>query len=145
MADSDIIALYSQELKLSDKEKDLQEDLLILDTVVQADDFFYSKNFQAAYDNYLKAYQFSSSNDKNTRIYIHRRLTSIENQLDMQQFLLPGDYLFQNGEYDEAEILYSKANKRAEVRNDAAKKLSDKMQAAFNDALKKCDDALAAA
>ena len=93
----------------------------------------------------LQAYQFSSSNDKNTRIYIHRRLTSIENQLDMQQFLLLGDYLFQNGEYDEAEILYSKANKRAEVRNDAAKKLSDKMQAAFNDALKKCDDALAAA
>ena len=116
----------------------------------------------------MNALKYSSGTDKEVRNYIQRRLHMIENRLDIQQFLLLGDYLFQNGEYDEAESLYLKAierastvhdnegrnsataalekvyDKRAELRKDAEQKLDAKKQAALNDALKRGDDLLAA-
>ena len=158
----------AQELKRNEDVKNIQEDLMILDNIVQADIAYNEKNYSLAYEDYMNALKYSSGTDKEVRNYIQRRLHMIENRLDIQQFLLLGDYLFQNGEYDEAESLYLKAierastvhdnegrnsataalekvyDKRAELRKDAEQKLDAKKQAALNDALKRGDDLLAA-
>ena len=158
----------ARELKLEQEEKDLQEDLMVLDNIVQAEEFFSGENYHAAYDNYLMALRYSDASSKNTRNYIQRRLDAIENHLDMKQSMMLGEYLFQNGEYDAAEDLYLIANqkavtlhdndsrekitvalekiydKRAEIRKDAEQKLNDKKQIAINDIMKKGDDLLAA-
>lgn len=160
--------ILSRELDLKDDEKKITEALLILDNIVQGDDFFISGNYHAAHDNYLKALRHSDTNYKNVQIYIQRRLNTIENSLEMEQFMALGEYLFQTGEYDEAESLYLKANKiaatlhnnsirqqvtdalekiydkRAENQKAAEQQLNTKRQAAINDAMKKGDDLLAA-
>ncbi len=158
----------AQDLGLKKEETDLQEDLMVLDNIVQAEEFFTGENYHAAYDNYLMALQHSNASAKNTRDYIQRRLNAIEGHLDIKQFVSLGEYLFQNGEYDEAENLYLKANKiaavvhdngmrdkitealekiydkRAELQKEAAEQLNTKKQAAISDAMKKGDDLLAA-
>lgn len=119
------------------------------------------ENYHAAHDNYLKALRHSDTNYKSVQIYIQRRLNTIENSLEMDQFMALGEYLFQTGEYDEAENLYLKANKlaatlhnnklrqkitesiekiydkRAELQKAAEQQLNAKRQTAINDAMKK--------
>jgi len=160
--------ILARELDIPQDEKMIEEILEILDNIVQGDDFFISENYHAAHDNYLKALQHSDTNDKKVYVYIQRRLNSIENALEMDQFMALGEYLFQNGEYDEAESLYLKANKiaatihnnavrqkitdslekiydkRAELQKESEQKLSSKRQTAINDALKKGDELLEA-
>ena len=158
----------ARELHRIDDESTLENELIILDSLVEADKFFVEKNYQSAYENYLKALRYSASNDKRLRQYIQRRLDALESQMNIQQFLSLGDLLFQNADYDGAESMYMRANseasllhdqedrekavaalekvydKRAELRKDATQKLDDKKQQAMSDAMKKGDDLLAA-
>ena len=158
----------ARDLDFEQEEQDLKEDLMVLDNIVQGEEFFSMENYHAAYDNYLKALQYSHASSKNTRDYLQRRIDIIEIYLDMSQFMLLGDHLFQNGDYDNAEAVYLKASqkastlhdnksrdmataalekiydKRAELRRDAEQKLNNKKQMAMNDAMKKGDELLAA-
>lgn len=158
----------ARELHRPDDESALENELIILDSLVEADKFFGEKNYQSAYENYLKALRYSVSSDKNLRQYIQRRLDALESQMNIQQFLSLGDLLFQNADYDGAESMYMRANseasllhdqegrqqavaalqkvydKRAELRKDAAQQLDGKKQQAMSDAMKRGDDLLAA-
>lgn len=160
--------ILAQELNLPEEESELKQNLIILDLLIRARDFFINKDYSSAYDDYLKAAEYSNGYGKNFQTYIHRRLNVIENHLDMQQFMELGDDLFKNANYDEAEAVYLKAlgraltvhdndgrekimaaieniyDKRAEIRKDAEQKLLERKKAAMTDLLKKGDDLLAA-
>ena len=142
----------SRELKLYEDEESITENLLILDAVTQANDFFDSGNYTSAYEYYSKALNYSSTTDKTVRDYIQHRLSLLESQLNLEQFMRLGDYILQQGYYDEAETMYSKARdiaatihdkdgydkavnaiagvyaKKAEQRKDAEDKLDKKKQ-----------------
>ena len=142
----------SRELKLYEDEESITENLLILDAVTQANDFFDSGNYTSAYEYYSKALNYSSTTDKIVRDYIQHRLSLLESQLNLEQFMRLGDYILQQGYYDEAENMYSKARdiaatihdkdgydkavnaiagvyaKKAEQRKDAEDKLDKKKQ-----------------
>ena len=142
----------SRELKLYEDEESITENLLILDAVTQANDFFDSGNYTSAYEYYSKALNYSSTTDKTVRDYIQHRLSLLESQLNLEQFMRLGDYILQQGYYDEAENMYSKARdiaatihdkdgydkavnaiagvyaKKAEQRKDAEDKLDKKKQ-----------------
>ena len=158
----------AKELEYKKDEDDLRDDLMLLDSVVLADDLFNNRHYNSAYEEYLKAMKFSHATDEKVREYIQRRLDRIEDQLNMDQFMGLGDDLFQKGEFDAAEGMYNKAierasalhdaegrtkafdaleqiyDKRAEIRKDADKQLEHKKQAAMSDAMKKGDALLAA-
>ena len=142
----------SRELKLYEDEESITENLLILDAVTQANDFFDSGNYTSAYEYYSKALNYSSTTDKTVRDYIQHRLSLLESQLNLEQFMRLGDYILQQGYYDEAENMYGKARdiaatihdkdgydkavnaiagvyaKKAEQRKDAEDKLDKKKQ-----------------
>ena len=108
----------SRELKLSDEEKSITTELLILDAVTQANTFFDSGNYTSAYEYYIKALNYSSTTDKGTRDFIQHRVSVLESQLNMEQFMRLGDYILQQGYYDEAEAMYSKAREIAATIHD---------------------------
>ena len=158
----------AKELRKPDDIAELENDLIILDSIVEADKLYNEKNYQSAYEDYLKALRYSDGTDKNLRHYLQRRLKVLESQMNVQQFMSLGDYLMQNSDYDGAEAMYMRASseaailhdqdgrnkaidalekvydKRAELRKDATQKLDDKKQKAMSDAMKKGDDLLAA-
>ena len=158
----------ARDLKMNDESESISEDVILLQTLIQADEFFSSLNYNSAYEHYLQALKYSGATDVVIRDYIQRQISFIETDLSAQQFMRLGDMLFQNGEYDEAEAMYNKAgeqaaiihdmngrekataaiekiyDKRAELRKDAEQKLEQKKQVALSDALKKGDDLLAA-
>ncbi|MBQ7628618.1 MAG: hypothetical protein IJS81_00155 [Selenomonadaceae bacterium] len=142
--------------------------LILLDKILQANELYMGGNYNSAYDNYLEALKYTSASNGKIRDYISQRMNEIENQMNLQQFMLLGDHLFQNENYDDAEAMYKKAmeeaaiihdqtgranavaalekvyDKRAEIRKDADQKLNDKKQIALADLLKKGDTLLAA-
>lgn len=158
----------SRELRLHDEEESITESVLILDAVTQANDFFDQGNYTSAYENYIKALKYSSTADKVTRDFIQHRTSVLESQLNVEQFMQLGNYVLQQGFYDEAEAMYRKASeiastihdkdgfdkamnaiagiydKKAQERKDAEQNLDKKKQTAISDALKKGDDLLAA-
>ena len=117
---------------------------------------------------FLKSSDMSLANDLIKKGEIETPLDIIEIYLDMSQFMLLGDHLFQNGEYDQAEAIYLRViqkaatlndnktrdkitdalekiyDKRAKLRRDAEQKLNNKKQTAMSDAMKKGDTLLAA-
>ena len=103
----------SRELKLYEDEESITSNLLILDAVTQANDFFDSGNYTSAYEYYSKALNYSSTTDKTVRDYIQHRLSLLESQLNLEQFMRLGDYLTKQGYDDEAEAMYSKARDQA--------------------------------
>ena len=103
----------SRELKLKEDEESITADLLILDAVIQANEFFDAANYASAYEYYLKAMTYSSATDKATRDYIQRRINFLESQLNIEQFMRLGEYLSQQGYYDEAEEMFGKAREQA--------------------------------
>ena len=158
----------SRELKLGEEEESITNNLLILDSVTQADEAFDKGNYTSAYEYYLKAMNYSSTTDKSVRDYIQRRISFLESMLNMSQFMRLGDYMLQQGYYDEAEAMYRRASeeavtihdrdsfdkandaiagiydKRAELRKNAEQQSQQKKQLALSDAMKKGDDLLAA-
>ncbi len=103
----------SRELKQKEEEESITSDLLILDAIIQANNFFDSGNYFSAYEYYLKAMKYSSTTDKVTRDYIQRRVNFLESLLDIKQFMQLGDYLFKQNFFDEAESMYDKAREQA--------------------------------
>ena len=87
--------------------------MLILDAITQANEFFDNGNYTSAYEYYLKAMKYSSTTDKDVRDYVQRRITFLESQLNIEQFMRLGEYLTKQGYYDEAEAMYSKARDQA--------------------------------
>ena len=147
---------------------DLKDDLMMLDNLLRAEEFFNNRHYQSAYEDYMRALQISDATNNTVRDYIQGRLDRIEDQSDMSQFMNLGDVLFRNGDYDGAEGMYIRASekasavhdvegrnaafdalekiydKRAELRKDALQQLDNKKQQAMADAMRKGDDLLAA-
>lgn len=145
----------------------LQENLIILDTLVKADEAYAAQDYQGAYHNYLKVMN-SSATSYDVKNYVQRRISNIEDRMNVDQFMNLGDYFFQQGKFDEAVAMYNRANeqavavhdqaareksvaaiekvydKQAQLRKDAEQKLDAKKQLAMADAMKKGDDLLAA-
>ena len=158
----------ARELRLHDEEESITENVMILDAVTQANDFFDQGNYTSAYEYYIKALNYSSTEDKVTRDFIQHRVSVLESQLNLEQFMRLGDYVLQQGYFDEAEAMYRQAahvaetihdkdgfdkamnsiagiyDKKAQQRKDAEQDLDKKKQIAISDALKKGDDLLAA-
>ncbi|MBQ9486931.1 MAG: hypothetical protein IJU91_03890 [Selenomonadaceae bacterium] len=103
----------SRELKMKDDEESITAELLILDSLTQANTFFDSGNYVSAYEYYLKAMKYSSAGDKVIRDYVQRRITFLESLLDINQLMRLGEYLLKQGYYDEAEAMYDKAREQA--------------------------------
>lgn len=160
--------ILAKELHNKDAETSLSDDLSLLDSIIQANEFLNAGNYYSAYDVYLNAIKHSSSMDKKMRDYIQRRLNVVETRMNLNEFLNLGDALFSQNNYDEAEAMYLKASeraaalhdadarakafaalekvyaKRAELRKAETDKLDDKKKVALSDTMKKGDDLLAA-
>lgn len=108
----------SRELKLHDEEESITENVLILDAVTQANDFFDQGNYTSAYEYYIKALSYSSTSDKSTRDFIQHRVSVLESQLNLEQFMRLGDYVLQQGYYDEAEAMFRRASEVASTIHD---------------------------
>ena len=158
----------AQDLGRDREEELLRSDLMLLDSVVEANDWFNNRHYNSAYETYLKAMRLSDANDVKMRDYIQTQLDRIEAQLNVTQFMNLGDDLFRNEDYDAAEGMYTKAadrastihdaegrdkafdaieqiyDKRAALRKDAEQKMDDKKKLAMSDLMKKGDDLLAA-
>ena len=158
----------AKDLRIKDDEIDLSNNLIMLDYIVQANDFLAAGNYYSAYDVFWNALKNSVGIDKSVRDYIQRRLDIIKNRMNMDEYMKLGDSSFQAGNLDEAEGLYSKAieraselhdsgtrekayaslekiyDKRAQLRKAASDELDAKKQVALSDALKQGDDLLAA-
>lgn len=158
----------AKELRIKNDEIDLSNDLILLDNLVQANEFMSAKDYFSAYDVYLNALKNAAGEDKSVRDFIQRRLDIIENRINMDEFLRLGDNFFNAENFDAAEGMYLKANeraselhdsdgrdkafaglekiynKRADLRKEAADQMNDKKEVALSDALKKGDDLLAA-
>ena len=160
--------ILAEELKRSDDEKDLGQNLILLDNIVQANEFLNAGNYYSAYDAYLNALKNSDVASKTILDYIQRRLNIIETRLNMDEFMGLGDVFFKQGDYDSAEGMYLKAvekagivhdndarskafaaiekiyDKKAQDKKAADEKMADKQQVALSDTMKKGDDLLAA-
>lgn len=160
--------ILAEELRREDDEKILSSDLILLDKIIQANEFLNAGNYYSAYDEYSNALKNSVGMDKTVESYIQRRMNLIETRMTMSEFLKLGEAFFQQGNYDEAESMYLKAidkadaihdndsrtkafaaiekiyDKRAALRKEAADKADEKKQVALSDALKRGDDLLAA-
>ena len=160
--------VLAKELRDKDGETDLNNNLILLDNIVQANEFLNAGNYYSAYDIYLNALKYSDVMDKNVLDYIQRRLNIIETRINMNEFMQLGDTFFSQENYDEAEGMYLKASekasevhdadarskafaaiekiyaKRAELRKAETDKMNDKKQVALSDTMKKGDDLLAA-
>lgn len=158
----------AQDLGRDKEEALLKSDLMLLDSVVEANEWFNNRHYSSAYEEYLKAMRMSEANDVKIRDYIQTQLDRIEAQLNMTQFMNLGDDLFRKGDYDAAEGMYNKAadrastihdpegrekafdaieqvyDKRAEIRKQAEQALDDKKKLAMSDLMNKGDDLLAA-
>ena len=108
----------ARELRLHDEEESITSNLLILDAVTQANDFFDKGNYTSAYEYYVKALNYSSTTDKVMRDFVQHRVSVLESQLNMEQFMRLGDYILQQGYYDEAEAMYSKTREIAATIHD---------------------------
>ena len=142
----------ARELKLEEEETSITENVMILDAITQANDFFDQGNYTSAYEYYNKALNYSATTDKATRDFIQHRHSVLESQLNLEQFMRLGDYVLQQGFFDEAEAMYRRAAnvastihdkdgfdramnaiagvyaKQAELRKDAETKLDKKKQ-----------------
>lgn len=160
--------LLARELRDKDNETDLSNNLILLDNIVQANEYFNAGNYYPAYDVYLNALNHSVATNKKVRDYIQRRLNIIETHMNLDEFMRLGESFFQQQNYDEAEAMYLKASekanavhdadarakafaaiekvyaKRAELRKAETDKMNDKKQVALSDTMKKGDDLLAA-
>ena len=160
--------ILAKELHDKDNETELSGNLILLDNIVQANEFLNAGNYYSAYDIYLKARKHSTAINKNVRDYIQRRLNLIETRMNMDEFIQLGDNFLQQENYDEAEGMYLKAvekanevhdadarskafaaiekiyAKRAELRKAETDKMNDQKQVALSDTMKKGDDLLAA-
>lgn len=160
--------VLAKDLRSKDDETDLGNNLILLDNIVQANEFLNAGNYYSAYDIYLNALKHSVATNKNVRDYIQRRLNIIETRMNMDEFMNLGDSFFSQENYDEAENMYLKASekataihdadarakafaaiekiyaKRADLRKAATDKMNDQKQVALSDAMKKGDDLLAA-
>lgn len=158
----------AKDLRIKDDEIDLGNNLILLDYIIQANDYLLAGNYYSAYDVYWNALKNSVGIDKSVRDYIQRRLDIIENRMNMGEYMRLGDSFFNAGNFDEAEGLYLKAidraselhdndarekayaalekvyDKRAQLRKTASDELEAKKQVALSDALKQGDDLLAA-
>ena len=157
----------ASDLNMEGEEAALQDNLIILDHLVKADEFYAAQNYQQAYYNYLKVLD-SSAVSYDVKDYVQRRTNNIEDRMNIAQFMNLGDYFFQQGKFDEAIAMYNRADeqaaevhdqparekavaaiekvydKQAELRKDAEQKMDAKKQLAIADAMKKGDDLLAA-
>ena len=156
----------AQDLRIENDKIDLSHNLILLDNIVQANDFLAAGNYYSAYDGYLNALKNSVGINKSVRDYIQRRLNILENRMNMDEFMRLGDSSFNANNYDEAESMYLKAadrasdlhdnegrekayaavekvyDKRAQLRKEASDKMKDQKQVAVSDALKAGDDLL---
>ena len=158
----------AEDLGREDDEKHLRSYLLVIDSIIRADELYEGKNFNSAYDVYITALKYTRLGDNMGYDYIQRRLSRAEEHISIDDFIELGDKHFDSGELDEAEKIYLKAkdkavsvrdpekkalamaaldkiyDKRAKNREDAEKKIEDNRKAAMADALKKGDALLAA-
>ena len=156
----------AQDLRIENDKIDLAYNLILLDNLVQANEFLAAGNYYSAYDGYLNALKNSVGSGKSVRDFIQRRLDILETRMDMNEFMRLGDSLFNANDFDAAEGMYLKAgerasemhdsdwrekayaalekvyNKRAQLRKEATDKMNDQKQVAVSDALKKGDDLL---
>ena len=159
--------ILAKELRDEDAQTDLKNNLILLDYLVQANEFLNAGNYYSAYDVYLNALKYSAGTDKNVLDYIQRRLDIVETRMNMDEFMSLGDTFFSQDNYDEAEAMYLKATekanaihdadarakafaaiekiyaKRAELRKAETDKMNDKKNVALSDTMKKGDDLLA--
>ena len=148
-------------------EQHMRNYLLIIDSIIKADELSESKHYNTAYDVYLTALNYSRKGDNMGYDYIQRRLSRVEEHIGVEDFIELGDKHFDAGELDEAEQEYLKAkdkaaavrdperkaeamaaldkiyDKRAKMREDAEKKMNENRQSALADALRKGDELLA--
>lgn len=159
--------ILAKELRDEDAQTDLKNNLILLDYLVQANEFLNAGNYYSAYDVYLNALKYSAGADKNVLDYIQRRLDIVETRMNMDEFMSLGDTFFSQDNYDEAEAMYLKATekanaihdadarakafaaiekiyaKRADLRKAETDKMNDKKNVALSDTMKKGDDLLA--
>ena len=159
--------LLAKELRDKNEETDLSNNLILLDYLVQANEFLNAGNYYSAYDIYLNALKYSSGTDKNVLDYIQRRLEIVETRMNLDEFMRLGDTFFSQENYDAAEGMYLKATekanaihdadsrskafdaiekiyaKRAELRKAETDKMNNKKEVALSDTMKKADDLLA--
>ncbi|MBR1729603.1 MAG: protein phosphatase [Selenomonadaceae bacterium] len=148
-------------------EQHMRNYLLIIDSIIKADELSESKHYNTAYDVYLTALNYSRKGDNMGYDYIQRRLSRVEEHIGVEDFIELGDKHFDAGELDEAEQEYLKAkdkaaavrdperkaeamaaldkiyDKRAKMREDAEKRMNENRQSALADALRKGDELLA--
>ena len=111
--------VLAKDLRSKDDETDLGNNLILLDNIVQANEFLNAGNYYSAYDVYLNALKHSVATNKNVRDYIQRRLNIIETRMNMDEFINLGDSFFSQENYDEAENMYLKASEKATAIHDA--------------------------
>ena len=160
--------LLAKDLRIKNEETDLSQNLILLDNLVQANEFLAAGNYYSAYDGYLNALKNSVGISKSVRDFIQRRLNILESRMTLNEFMRLGDSAFNAGNFDEAESMYLKAadraselhdsegrekayaavekvyDKRAKIRKETADQLNEKKQVAISDAMKQGDDLLAA-
>ena len=158
----------ADDLSREDDGKKLTDTLNLLDSIIQANDFFDKQVYDVAYAAYVQSVKFDVIGNKAVSSYIRRQLDNVSKHLDAEQFLQLGDKAFEDGELDAAEGMFLKArdkasqvgdsdrqakavaaleklyDKKAQDQKDVEQKIADKKKAAMNDALKKGDELLAA-
>ena len=93
----------------------MRDYMLLIDSILLADDDFRNKDYAVALDDYLTALDNSRNADNMGQGYIERRIAQVEEHLTMEDFLRMGDEAMKVHDLPRAEDLYYQALKQANL------------------------------
>lgn len=114
-----------QAQELSEKLKDdrmrsrLQEYMLVIETVIMADEAYSSKDYEAAGEYYRSAKDRARYADNIGTEYMENKLDHISDLLSVEDYIALGDKLREQGDYEAAEEKYLLAKKAAVSMHDS--------------------------
>ncbi|HML32137.1 PP2C family protein-serine/threonine phosphatase [Sporomusa sphaeroides] len=110
-AQEEVKKALQQAENLKDKEKIAQINnyLRLIESIIAADDAYYNKKFDDAYQGYQTALERSRYADKLGETYVSRRIVSTEDNLTVADFINLGDKVMEQGDLVKAEVYYLRA------------------------------------
>ena len=108
----------AKELKKTEDEARMRSYLMVVDSILAADDAFKAKDYATAYDGYMTAMENSRNADLMGMGYIERRMAQAEEFLFVSDFISLGNKAMDAGDLDRAESAFSKARDKASVIHD---------------------------